>query len=125
MERTEIPISLDIGLCLGCIHSNYDAMKKDVLSGKHKNRYDCVQIFQKITIIKLIRVFSTVFNEITCRKDFYKYGIEFARKISFENGLKPAKDLIAKLKEEKTQKGKFNAACSYINRVKVAINKSQ
>jgi hypothetical protein len=44
--------------------------------------------------------------------------------MSFENGLKPAKDLIAKLKEEKTQKGKFNVACSYINRAQIAINKS-
>jgi hypothetical protein len=42
MEKTEIPISLDIHLCLDCIHSNYEAMKRDVISGKHKDRLDCI-----------------------------------------------------------------------------------
>ena len=39
--------------------------------------------------------------------------------MSFKNELKPAKDLIAKLKEKKAQKGKFNVACSYMSSSKL------
>lgn len=69
--------------------------------------------------------YSAVFNGIVCRRDYYKYGIEYAKKMTFEHGLKPTKDYLAKLKEEKTQKGKFMVACSFIDLAKVAISKSE